>query len=103
MSVARWLGIPFEAADCVRLTRLWLRAHGIRTRDPRTHPATWEQCDESEAVAVTYRGREHIAPLLPGGVILEAVRDAGSRTMRIDRLRRAKLELEFWRPCYSSR
>jgi hypothetical protein len=62
--------------------------------DPRLCPEAWEQCDRSQAIVATYRGRTHIAAVI-GPHLLEAKRGAGSYLMRIERMR--KMGLEFWR------
>ena len=90
-----WLRIPYGRADCVRLTRLFLRARGVRTRDPRTCPEAWQRCSKAEAVAITYRDRSHIAPI-DGGYALETRPGHASRLVPVDRLKR--FGLEFWRP-----
>lgn len=91
-----WLGIPYARADCVRLTRLFLRAQGVRTRDPRRFPDAWVPAAPAEALAVTYRRRSHIAPIVAGCRVLETRPAHGSILLPLDRLRRH--DLEFWRP-----
>ena len=91
----QWLGIPYTRADCVRLTRLFLRARGVRSRDPRLWPEAWVKCSQAEAAAVTYRNRAHIAPV-DSGYALETRPGQASHLVPVDRVKR--LGLEFWRP-----
>jgi hypothetical protein len=91
-----WLGIPYERADCVRLTRIYLRALGIRTRDPRVYPEAWEQVDQADAMVVTYRKRAHMAAIVGRTWALEARPHRTSVLIRLARL--AHLGTEYWRP-----
>lgn len=92
-----WIGIPYARADCVRLTRAYLRARGYRSRDPRTHPDAWEQVGQREALAITYKRRSHIAPIVDG-YVLEARKGHASMMVPLSRLIARMGGVEFWRP-----
>lgn len=91
-----WLRIPYDRADCVRLTRLFLRARGVRTRDPRMYPEAWQKCSQAEAQVVTYGERRHIAAI-DGGYVLETRQQHASQLIPLDRLKR--FGIEYWRAC----
>lgn len=94
-SLDDFLGVPYERADCVEMTRRYLSACGVNMPDPRLHPQDWEACDQEHALVVTYRARTHIAAVV-GQYMLETRKNGASCLMPLRRM--VKMGLEYWRP-----
>lgn len=93
-SLDDFLGVPYDQANCVELTRRYLAACGVDMPDPSLEPHRWEACEQSQALVVTYRARTHIAAVI-GQHMLETRKNGTSCLMPLRRM--AKMGLEYWR------